>query len=169
MEIKKFKILVLPLRSKLLGYAQKLLGNTEEAEDATQEVMMKLWEKRNELDRCNNLEAFIMTMMHNTCIDMGRTKKTNLLLIDEVIGDKATSTEHRYEVHNEVELIKKIIDALPKIQRVTIRMKDVEGYENEEIAEITGGTVESVRSNLSRARKKVRDTYLMIIKERINI
>ncbi|KAA6308740.1 hypothetical protein EZS27_002262, partial [termite gut metagenome] len=46
------------------------------------------------------------------------------------------------------------------------RMKDIEGYENKEIMEITGCSSESVRSNLSRARKKVRDVYLQAIQER---
>jgi RNA polymerase sigma-70 factor (ECF subfamily) len=168
MEIKKFKILVLPLRSKLNGYACKLLDNTEDAQDATQEVMMKLWERRDELEKYHSIEAFAMTLIHNTCIDMQRTKKTNLPLIETLNEDFTTSAEHLLEIRSEVELVKQIIEALPDIQRLTIQMKDVEGYENEEIAEIIGGNVETVRSNLSRARKKVRDMYLQIMKERIN-
>lgn len=47
-----------------------------------------------------------------------------------------------------------------------MRMKDVEEYESEEIAQITGCSAEAIRSNLSRARKKVRDIYLQTIQER---
>ena len=47
-----------------------------------------------------------------------------------------------------------------------IRMKDIEEYETEEIAEITGCNAEAIRSNLSRARKKVREVYLQTIQER---
>ena len=57
------------------------------------------------------------------------------------------------------------IDSLPTLQRTIIQMKDVQEYETEEIAEITGCSAEAIRSNLSRARKKVRDIYLQTIQE----
>lgn len=56
-----------------------------------------------------------------------------------------------------------IINSLPHLQRTIMRMKDIEGYETDEIAEITGCGPEAIRSNLSRARKKVRDIYLQTI------
>lgn len=52
------------------------------------------------------------------------------------------------------------------LQQTILRMKDVEEYETEEIAEITGCSSEAIRSNLSRARKKVRDIYLQTIQQR---
>ena len=166
MEIKDFKTSVLLLRGKLYGFARKIVENSDCAEDVTQEVMMKLWEKRHELNKCHNIEAFAMTMVHNACIDMKRTEKIHLPLLEEAIGSETTSVEHLYNIKNEVELVKEIIETLPDIQRNTIRMKDVEGFENKEIAEITGSDVLTVRSNLSRARKRVRDLYFQIIKER---
>ncbi len=63
-------------------------------------------------------------------------------------------------------LMHEIIDSLPNLQRTIMRMKDIEGYETDEIAEITGCGPEAIRSNLSRARKKVRDVYLRTIQER---
>lgn len=62
--------------------------------------------------------------------------------------------------------MQEIINSLPTLQRMIIRMKDIEEYETEEIAEITGCNAEAIRSNLSRARKKVRDIYLHAIQER---
>ena len=64
------------------------------------------------------------------------------------------------ELRNTAEIIRKIIDGLPVLQREIIRMKDIEEYEVEEIAAITGTKSEAVRMNLSRARKKVRDEFL---------
>ena len=166
MEIKEFKIKVLSLRGKFYGLARKIVEDSDNAEDVTQEVMMKLWEMRHELDKCHNIEAFAITMIRNAAIDMLRTEKTNLPLLEESIGHQTLSDDHLHDVKSEVELIKRIIEMLPEIQRNTIRMKDVEGFENEEIAEITGCNILAVRSNLSRARKKVRDVYFQIIKER---
>lgn len=170
MELKEFKIQVLPLRSKISGLARKLLSeHPADADDAVQEVMMKLWDKRADLDNCHNIEAFVMTMTHHTCIDMERVRKIAVSTDDIQLSETDMSLERLVELKDEVQIVRQIIETLPELQRITIRMKDVEGYENEEIAEITGSNVETVRSNLSRARKKVRDIYLMTIKRRNNI
>jgi RNA polymerase sigma-70 factor (ECF subfamily) len=167
MEIKEFKILVLPLRQKMMGLARKILTDSNDAEDAVQDVMMKLWYRRQELDDCRNLESFVLTILHNTCIDMIRVAKNNADVTEDIqLADSTLTADKILEEKSEIELIRWIIDRLPDLQKTTIKMKDIEGYENEEIAEITGSNVVTVRSNLSRARKKVRDTYLQIIKER---
>ena len=57
MELKEFKITVLPLRAKLLNYARKLTDEPEDAEDAVQEVLLKLWNKRLELEQYRSIEA----------------------------------------------------------------------------------------------------------------
>ena len=61
------------------------------------------------------------------------------------------------EQQDTVARIRWLIGKLPSLQQTIIRMKDVEGYELAEIAEITGTQVEAVRVNLSRARKKIRE------------
>lgn len=76
MELKEFKITVLPLRAKLLNYARKLTDEPEDAEDAVQEVLLKLWNKRLELEQYRSIEAFAMTLTHNICIDMWRCNAT---------------------------------------------------------------------------------------------
>ena len=70
--------------------------------------------------------------------------------------------ERVLEGNDEIRLMREIISSLPTLQQTIIRMKDIEEYETEEIAQITGCSSESIRSNLSRARKKVRDIYLKI-------
>lgn len=68
MELKQFKIAVLPLRDKLLSYARKLTDDHSDAEDAVQEVMLKLWNLRPKLDEYHSIEALAMTMTHHTCM-----------------------------------------------------------------------------------------------------
>lgn len=167
MELKEFKITVLPLRVKLLNYARKLTDEPEDAEDAVQEVLLKLWNKRLELEQYRSIEAFAMTLTHNICIDMWRCKRNDTLSLDIVQAASPTGTPERLlEIKDEIRLMHEIIDSLPNLQRTIMRMKDIEGYETDEIAEITGCGPEAIRSNLSRARKKVRDVYLRTIQER---
>lgn len=164
MELKQFKIDVLPLRNKLLNYARKLTEDPSDAEDAVQEIMLKLWNMRQKLDEYQNIEALAMTMTHHLCMDIWRAKRPDSLSLEQVQAPSQSATPERLlEEKDEFRLMREIIDSLPTLQRTIIQMKDVQEYETEEIAEITGCSAEAIRSNLSRARKKVRDIYLQTI------
>ena len=167
MELIEFKNKVLPLRPKLLNYARKLTDNPEDAEDAVQEVLLKLWSKRQELEQCRSIEAYSMTLTHNLCIDLLRCKHDDALPLDIVQAATATAAPDRQlELKDEISLMHAIIDSLPPLQRTIMQMKDIEEYETDEIATITGCNAEAIRSNLSRARKRVREVYLQTIQEK---
>ena len=166
MELKQFKIDVLPLRDKLLNYARKLTEDPSDAEDAVQEIMLKLWNMRQKLDEYQSIEALAMTMTHHLCMDIWRAKRPDSLSLEQVQAPSQSATPERLlEEKDEFRLMREIIDSLPTLQRTIIQMKDVQEYETEEIAEITGCSAEAIRSNLARARKKVRDIYLQTIQE----
>lgn len=167
MELKQFKIDVLPLRDKLLSYARKLTEDPSDAEDAVQEVMLKLWNMRQKLDEYRSIEGLAMTMTHHRCMDIWRASRPDTLTLDCVQAQSQSATPERLlEEKDEFRLMREIIDLLPTQQRMILQMKDIQEYETEEIAEITGCNAETIRSNLSRARKKVRDIYLQTIQER---
>ena len=162
-----FAVAVVPLRDKLLNYARRMTDDPSDAEDAVQEVMLKLWNLRQKLDEYRSIEAVAMTMTHHLCMDMWRAKRPDTLSLDRVQAPTPSATPERLlEEKDEFRLMREIIDSLPTLQRTIIRMKDIEEYETEEIAEITGCNAEAIRSNLSRARKKVREVYLQTIQER---
>ena len=163
MELNQFKITVVPLRGKLLNYARKLTDDSSDAEDVVQEVMLKLWNIRQKLEEYNSIEALAVRITHNLCMDMWRSKRTDQVSLDQVpVVSQTVNPERVLEGNDEIRLMREIISSLPTLQQTIIRMKDIEVYETEEIAQITGCSSESIRSNLSRARKKVRDIYLKI-------
>lgn len=167
MELNAFKISVCPLREKLLAQARRLTGSEEDAEDIVQEVLLRLWSKRMELDRCASIEAFATTVTRNACIDWMRTRHTvGTDLSEGTLQADDRTPESLLEAKDEMQLVERIISQLPPLQQAILRMKDVEGYETEEIAQVTGCNAEAIRSNLSRARKRMRDIYLKIIEER---
>ena len=109
-----------------------------------------------------------MTMTHNLCMDMWRTKHTTNVPLEYVQDATPSGTPERLlEIKDEIRLMHEIINSLPDLQRTIMRMKDIEEYETEEIADITGCNPEAIRSNLSRARKKVREIYMQTIQEKI--
>lgn len=163
MELNQFKITVVPLRGKLLNYARKLTDDSSDAEDVVQEVMLKLWNIRQKLEEYNSIEALAVRITHNLCMDMWRSKRTDQVSLDQVpVVSQTVNPERVLEGNDEIRLMREIISSLPTLQQTIIRMKDIEEYETEEIAQITGCSSESIRTNLSRARKKVRDIYLKI-------
>lgn len=162
MVLSEFKIKVLPVSKKILRYATHFLRDEDDARDVVQDVFLKLWQKKEELDQIENMEAFAMRMTRNRCLDIIRAGKT--VPIDAETNRRLK--QETIDVHSQVELseaagqIKQLIKQLPDIQQKVMYMRDIEQLEYEEIAALTGLQVNAIRVNLSRARKKVRDEYL---------
>lgn len=164
MKLERFKSTVIPLREKLLHISLRLMENEADAEDVVQEVFLKLWQLRDRLDQYDSVEALAVTITKNLTLDKIKMRKpyqdmTELFRQD---GGERTPLE-LLEQKDAVACIRILIEQLPTLQQQIIRMKDVEGYELAEIAAITGSRTEAVRSNLSRARKWVREQYLLIM------
>ena len=136
-----------------------MLSNREEAEDCVQEVLMKLWAKKESLKTINNIKAFALRMARNLCLDRLKSKKPVVQGID---GELMVSD---LNLHNDVELndmlykMHKIISQLPEQQRTIIHLRNIEELEMREIAEITGMKISHIRVVLSRARKNLREIY----------
>lgn len=161
---RNFKTEILPLSNKLLRFAIQILQDEEEAKDVLQDTFLKLWQKRGDLERVENLEAFACRMVRNRCMDVIRSRRTTSL---EVIkrsnmADEEDKVSEYTENAETVDLVKQIIAGLPDLQREIIHLRDVQQMEYDEIAEITRLNVNAIRVNLSRARKKVRDEILKI-------
>jgi RNA polymerase sigma factor (sigma-70 family) len=161
MDTERYKNEVLPIKDKLYRFALRLLGDSEEARDAVQETFLKLWKLRDKLDTYRSLEAFSMTMIKNYCLDKIKARRT--VSIEQVYiqpqSDENDTDEKRYEIAETYNRVKKLMDVLPEQQRVIIQLRDVEGYEFEEISEITDMNVNAIRVNLSRARKRIKELY----------
>ena len=160
MEQEQFKQEVLPLRKQLLFYAQRFLGNPEEAEDVIQEVLLKLWYMRENLAKYDSIPALSMQLTKNLCLNRIKTLSRKQEELDNVfIESEMPSPYTQLEQKDSIAHVMKIIDRLPDLQQTVLRMRHIDGFEIDEIAEITGSKPESVRMNLSRARKKVKEIY----------
>ena len=159
-----FKTDVLPMSNKLLRFALQILQNEEEAKDVLQDIFLKLWQKRDELEKVENMDAFAMRMVRNRCLDVIRSRRTVSMEVvkkTKITEEESSDTDY-LENTDSVTLVKRIIAGLPELQRMVIQLRDIEQLEYEEIAEATEMNVNAIRVNLSRARKKVRDEILKI-------
>lgn len=160
MEQEQFKKEILPLRDRLLSYALRLLGNRADAEDIVQEVLLKLWFMRNNLERYDHIPALSLTITKHLSLNLLKKNKREYDALDENTETGDLSPHTSLEQKDEAEQLLKIINRLPDLQQSILRMKHIDGLETNEIATLTGSAPEAVRMNLSRARKKVRDWLL---------
>ncbi|MEZ5197063.1 MAG: sigma-70 family RNA polymerase sigma factor [Bacteroidales bacterium] len=149
------------MKHKLFRMAKRMLVNTAEAEDMVQEVMIRLWARKDKLHEYNSIEAFAMTITKNLCLDKLKSKRNKTDELSERNGQVSYSTPyHGMEISDSYKNVLKIIDSLPEQQRMIIHLRDIEGYEYEEISEVMDLSVNTIRVNLSRARKKVKETMI---------
>lgn len=166
MELETFKITVLPLRKKLINISWRMMEDKSDAEDIVQETFLKLWLIREKLDGYNSVEALAIQVAKNLALDKLKRHRPEGPNIETLSLDSGyRSPAEQLEQRDAAERIRELIGQLPTLQQTIIRMKDVEGYELAEIAEITGTQVEAVRVNLSRARKKIREQFLQLSKQ----
>jgi RNA polymerase sigma-70 factor (ECF subfamily) len=150
---------IIPMRRQLMTTASRYLPQPEDAEDAVQETFLRIWTNRLRLSVLITPEAFAMQTLVNICID--RLRKRREELMQQTVEPHDMETPYsRLELHDAVELIGRIIDTLPYTQRTVIRMRDVEGYDLQEIATIMDTQLSAVRVNLSRARKLVKEEFI---------
>lgn len=158
----EFNNLVHSTGRNLYRQAYRILKDQQGSEDAVQEVFVKLWKMNERLDEYENIEALSTTMIKNYCIDQIRKQKhtgQEDILSISMHFDTNPSPHEKLERNEVSEIMIRIINELPEIFRNVISMRDIEELSFEEIAERTGQNINTLRVNLSRARKRVRDEY----------
>jgi RNA polymerase sigma factor (sigma-70 family) len=165
MNLEAFENRVLPAKNKLFRFALRFLGNEEEAKDIVQEVFIKVWNGRDQMDQVQNWEAWCMRITKNLSLDRIRTmtrKQTEPLEESFNIRLETLTPHESTEVGERMLKITHMIAALPEKQRQVIHLRDVEGYSYQEISEILEIDMNQVKVNLFRARNAVREKMVKI-------
>lgn len=154
----EFLSIVVPFKDKVFRLARRLLVSNEEAEDATQEILLKLWSNKEKIKNYKNVEAFSMTMTKNFCLDKLKSKHAqNLKIVHNNYEEKNTPLQRQIELNDSVNWVGRIIEELPEQQKLVIQLRDIEQYELDEIADMLDMNNTAVRVALSRARKTIRE------------
>ena len=145
------------LSDGLYRVAYYILESQTDAEDAVQDLFIKLWSNRDQLDTVLNFKAYCTTLMKNLCID--RLRKEQKVQVMEPRPDisQTRSIEEDYDAREKLERVMAAIERLPARQRDVMKMYVFEEMSYEEIAEKTGMTNLTLRVLLSNARKSLRN------------
>lgn len=150
-------------KNKMYRFALSYMRDADEASDAVQDVLLRLWETRQQLSEVRSLEAWCMTLVRNKCLD--RLKRVERKL--KVYQDDASPAVHPtsktatpLEVLEEKEkgtLIHDAVEALPEKQKAVFHLRDVQGYSYLEICDLLELDMNNVKVNIFRARKALKE------------
>lgn len=151
---------ILPMKDRLYRLALRITLSQQDAEDAVQEALIKVWKKREQWDKIENLEAWTMTIVRNIAIDI--TKKNSNQQTVPIDFDPPVTSYDQLQETERVEIVRKLMDSLPEKQRTAMQLRDFEGKTYKEIAAIMDITEEQVKVNIFRARQFIKQKYILI-------
>ncbi len=163
MNLETFQNRVYPVKNKLFRFAFRLLGSSDDAEDVVQEVLIKVWNGRDQLDGIQNIEAWCMRVTKNLSLDRLRQQQrrpTDSIDKGSQVHYSALSPHDLVETTENMKRIGELMAVLPEKQRHVMHLRDVEGYSYQEISEILEIDMSQVKVNLFRARNAVREKLL---------
>jgi RNA polymerase sigma-70 factor (ECF subfamily) len=160
-----FAKLYIAFYDKVYSVAMMYLKVHELAEDSTQQVFLKLWEKREALGEVENLNAFIFITARNAIFNSlrksTRQESYRALLVSEVFLQETGSPEEMLIIKQKAGIIEQVIGGLPERQQQAFRLSRESGLRHKEIAVIMKVSVTTVKEHISNALQNIRNTLLI--------
>lgn len=153
-----FKTQILPMKNRLFRFALGIVGQTAEAEDVVQEVFIKLWNNRQQMENITNVEAWCITATKNLSIDKLRSKHQRMVPMSAGfdLHDHSATPYEAAVTHDVFDQVRALINRLPEKQRDIMQLRDIEGMSYQKIADTLNVPMDQVKVYLFRARKAVR-------------
>ncbi len=143
---------------RVLRVALSLLNNPQDAQDAAQDVFLRLYKHFGDLDETRGYDAWLYRVTVNVCRDIARTRRRSIAL--EELPEPAApqpGAYHDAERAQQREIVRRGLSRLGGKERAALVLRDVEGLSTREVAGILGSSENTVRSQISTARLKLRD------------
>jgi len=152
-----FLDLIEPLKPRLFGFAYRMLRNREDAQDAMQDLLIKLWNNRSKLEISRNIKTYCFTLLYRDCID--RLRKRNQFRVvsgpDQIEIADSLNIGRDCENGDLIRQIREAMDNLPYKQKVIMELRDFQEFDYEEIAQMMDMTINAVRVTVARSRASI--------------
>ena len=153
----EFKNKIVSFSPRLYPMVARMLQSDDDARDAVQDIMLKLWKNRRKLNNHPNISGYIFLTARNHCLDIiKRSKPLINVQNDYELKYGLRTNDDNYESKEASDLLLNVIKELPESLRRIVVLRDIDELELSEIESLTGEKIENIRVNLSRARKKIR-------------
>jgi RNA polymerase sigma-70 factor (ECF subfamily) len=175
-DMNSFKTLVRRYQNRIFNSAYHLIGNKEEAEEVVQDTFVKVHQGIDNFREDASFGAWVFRISHNLCMDILRNRKKRVAIqtipllartgeetdgdfeagVDD-IADMTLEPAQVLDLKEESEIIEFSLKSLPEAQRAVLILHDLEGFQYQQIAEIIGASIGTVRSRLHYGRIKLKE------------
>ena len=159
-----FEGVIVRYERRVVRLATKLLGVTEDAQDAAQEVFLRAYKYLHRLDLQKPIDPWLMRMTVNVCRNIGRSRQRRQNTFCHCENPPAPAArETRCDPYRDVvedqerQMLWKALNSLPEKERIAVTLRDIEGLSTSEVAAILETSESTVRSQISRARVRMKD------------
>ncbi len=149
----------------VFNLAYRMLGNSDEAEQAAQEAFIRAWTRLDSYDPHHKFSTWLLSITSNYCIDLLRKRRKQLLSLDgplpshpALMSEKGSGPEAQVAIGEQQELVQNLLDSLPDEYRQTVVLRYWYDMSYDEIAEVMETTVSAIKSRLFRARRQLAET-----------
>lgn len=177
-DMNQFKFLVRRYQNRVYSLALRMLGNAEEAEEVVQDAFVRAHRNLKRFKHEASFSSWIMRIAHNLCMDVLRMKQrrqpfhfhafnpqaayeydgpiTNTVAITQIADRSACPAAH-LESQEQEQVVSDSLFKLPVSQRSALVLHDIEGFSYQEIADIVGTSIGTVRSRIYYGRLKMKE------------
>lgn len=158
-----FRADVLPLKDSLFRLALRITLDRDEAEDIVQETLIKVWEERDQWHQIQSIEAYATTICRRLALDNVRKeilqtgKEQDIADYQLSIVNSYNAPDERLHQRERLEIVHKLMDGLPEVQRSIMLLRDTEELKYDEIAQRLELTETQVKVYLHRARTRIKN------------
>jgi RNA polymerase sigma-70 factor (ECF subfamily) len=146
-------------KDRVYGYARSLLRDSEDARDAAQECLVKLWQHKDQVEPGAGCRSWLLRAAHNLCIDRIRRRTVRREVDPEEsaeLADARPGPERLAASSHAGQLLERALMGLGERDRAIVLLREIEGLRYEEIAEILGMNLGTLKATLHRARERLR-------------
>lgn len=161
-----FERIMLATEQRVVSIAWRMLGNSDDAQDAAQEVYLRVFKYLARFRKGEDFRGWLYRITINVCHDLARKRSTMTTRLSEIdfgeehseVEDPGTDPETRTLRQQQLALVRRALHVLSTKERAALVLRDLEGLSTEEVARALGSRPVTVRSQVSSARAKIR-TY----------
>jgi len=163
-----FETLMRQYERLVLVTALRLTGKLEDAQDVSQEVFLRLYRNLAKVERESNLQAWLYRVTVNACHDLARKRKPSVAMEDAPdLVSTGSDPQQSIAGAERQRALRLSLRALSEKERAALVLRDLEGLSTEEVARALGSSEATVRSQISKARVKMRDFVERYFRRRI--
>lgn len=172
-DMKAFKYVYNKYRERIFSYCLYLTGNKTQAEDAFQEVFIRVYQKRNQLREAKALKSWMLMIARSVCLNLTRESvfTPEFIYLDDELRERQGYHKELSAERDELEFPEEIFQIAFKkiapIYRDAFLLREIEGFTCEEVAELTGTSAVNVKVRVMRAKKMLREILAPYFKHRL--